>query len=183
MSTREQLLDTSLGFDSAGATDHDAVVLGLFGLHRDGVYRYVRSFGLDAGASEDVVQEVFLALWRHVSGDGDRANLIGWLYRVAHNLALKRRARDRRGSGPAAPAVSGTALGDLSPEERLAGLERVARLRAVVRALPGRERRCLQLRAEGLRYREIAETLGVSLGTVASALTRALARLRRADEV
>ncbi len=183
MATREEILDVSLGFDTAGAADHDALVLGLFGLHRDGVYRYVRSFGLDAGASEDVVQEVFLALWRHVSGDGDRANLTGWLYRVARNLALKRRACDRRGSGPVAPVTGGSAPGEVTPEERLAGLERIARLRAVVRALPERERRCLQLRAEGLRYREIAHALGVSLGTVASAVARALARLRRADKV
>ena len=56
------------------------------------------------------------------------------------------------------------------------------RLAAAVNALPDRERRCLQLRAEGLRYREIARVLGLSLGTVANAMARALARLRRVDE-
>ena len=56
------------------------------------------------------------------------------------------------------------------------------RLLTVANALPDRDRRCLQLRAEGLRYREIAHVLGVSLGTVANTMARALARLRRADE-
>ncbi len=59
--------------------------------------------------------------------------------------------------------------------------QRQQRLRAVVRALPEQDRYCIHLRAEGLRYREIAEVLGMSLGGVASSLGRSLARLGRAD--
>ena len=55
------------------------------------------------------------------------------------------------------------------------------RLRAVLRALPEPDQHCLRLRAEGLRYREIAEVLGMSLGAVSISLTRSLARLERAD--
>jgi RNA polymerase sigma-70 factor (ECF subfamily) len=55
------------------------------------------------------------------------------------------------------------------------------RLLAVVEALPEVDRRCIYLRAEGLRYREIVEVLGISLGAVALSLERSLARLRRAD--
>jgi RNA polymerase sigma-70 factor (ECF subfamily) len=51
------------------------------------------------------------------------------------------------------------------------------RLLAVVRALPERDRQCLFLRAEGLRYREIAEALGMSLGAVAASLSRSLGKL------
>ena len=49
-------------------------------------------------------------------------------------------------------------------------------------ALPERDRRCLFLRAEGVRYRDIAHQLGISLGSVANAIARALARLRSLDE-
>ena len=51
------------------------------------------------------------------------------------------------------------------------------RVRAVLKALPERDRRCVYLRAEGRRYREIANVLGMSLGGVAKSLTRAIARL------
>jgi RNA polymerase sigma-70 factor (ECF subfamily) len=48
--------------------------------------------------------------------------------------------------------------------------------------LPEQDRRCLSLRAEGLRYREIAEVLDMSLGAVSIALTRSLARIARSAE-
>ena len=57
-----------------------------------------------------------------------------------------------------------------------------SRLLMVVEALPEQDRRCLFLRAEGLRYREIAETLGMSLGGVSLSLARSLARLARCAE-
>ena len=47
--------------------------------------------------------------------------------------------------------------------------------------MPERDRHCVCLRAEGLTYRDIASTLGVSLGSVAKAMVRAIARLTAAD--
>jgi RNA polymerase sigma-70 factor (ECF subfamily) len=70
----------------------------------------------------------------------------------------------------------------LNPEEQLLASQRQGRLLAVVAALPEQDRLCFNLRAEGLRYREIAEVLGISLGSVSISLTRTLQRLMRADE-
>ncbi len=70
----------------------------------------------------------------------------------------------------------------LNPEEQAASSQRQERMQAVLRALPEQDRCCLYLRAEGLRYREIAATLGISLGAVSIALTRSLARMGRVDE-
>jgi RNA polymerase sigma-70 factor (ECF subfamily) len=60
-------------------------------------------------------------------------------------------------------------------------MQRRRHLLAVVQALPQTDQSCLRLRAEGLRYREIAAVLGVSLGTVSTSLARSLSRLSRAD--
>jgi RNA polymerase sigma-70 factor (ECF subfamily) len=68
-----------------------------------------------------------------------------------------------------------------NPEEQLRNKERRSRLLAVVNALSEQDQSCLCMRAEGLRYREIAEALGISLGSVAASLARSLARLGRAD--
>ena len=69
-----------------------AEVLALFDELRDRLLRYAMSFGLSFHDGEDILQEVFLALFRHLELDRPRDNLPGWVYRTTHNLALKRRA-------------------------------------------------------------------------------------------
>ena len=186
-SIHDPALDLAMGLDEAAApaapaAEHEAV-LRLFDVHHDGVHRYVRALGVADRDAEDVVQDVFLALFHHVARGRPCTNLRGWIFRVAHNLALRHRTREaRRRRIRADAAFALTAGGAPTPEDRYASRQRQARLAAAVSALPPRERRCLQLRAEGLRYREIARVLGLSLGTVANTMARALARLRRADE-
>ena len=183
----DRALDLGLGLDEAvapaGRAEAHEAVLRLFDLHRDGVHRYVRALGIADGDGEDLVQDVFLALFHHVARGRPRTNLRGWIFRVAHNLALRHLAREARRRRVRAELASGwAAASGPTPEDRYASRERRARLAAALNALPARERRCLQLRAEGLRYREIARVLGLSLGTVANTMARALARLRRIDE-
>jgi RNA polymerase sigma factor (sigma-70 family) len=68
-----------------------------------------------------------------------------------------------------------------NPEEIFSNSQRWERLLALVQALPEEDRSCLFLRAEGMRYREIAHVLGISLGAVSMSLTRSLTRIERAD--
>jgi RNA polymerase sigma-70 factor (ECF subfamily) len=160
----------------------DEEVLLLFDRYASSLLRYVGSFGLRADQAEDVVQDVFLALFRHLRLDRSRRNLTGWLFQVAHNLALKQRQRSqRRTVVPLDDTVRQPIDPAPSPEAQLAQRERRQRLLPVVEALPDRDRRCLLLRAEGLRYRDIADALGMSLGGVAKSLTRSIARLVNVD--
>jgi RNA polymerase sigma-70 factor (ECF subfamily) len=151
---------------------------------RHPLLRYLLSFGLAPHDGEEVIQEVFLALFQHLRRGGARTNLRSWIFRVAHNLGL-RRCNARRTE---AKLFSGEEISEIpfdpapNPEERWVRRERQRRLLAVVEALPEQDRRCLYLRAEGLRYREIVGVLGMSLGAVALSLSRTLARLSRADE-
>ncbi len=159
-------------------------VLELFDECAPGLRRYVQSCGLTPETAEDVVQEAFLALFAHLRVGGARHNLRGWLFRVGHRQALKQRERLQRRQRHHVPWD--TRFPDIvadpaaDPEMRALGRERRRRLRAVLEALPERDRQCLSLRAEGLRYRQIATTLGISLGAVAKSLARAVARLSNA---
>ncbi len=165
----------------AGAVQRE--VTALFDAHRRPVLRYLLSIGLAIADAEDVAQETFLALFNHLRRGRPRTNLPGWVFRTAHNLGLKKRRLVGR-----ARAASGL-FGDprqaadtsLDPEARLAVAQRYERMCAALRALPERDRFCLSLRAEGLRYREIAKTLGISLGSVSNSMRRAAARLQEAD--
>jgi RNA polymerase sigma-70 factor (ECF subfamily) len=167
------------------ASDIERDVLALFDAFRDPLLRYVCGFGISVGDGEDVIQDVFVALFKHLQQNGSRANLQGWLFRVAHNQALKRRVRQRRErdyvdvAQAAAHALSDTRH---DPEQQLAEQRRRRRLLSVLSVLPERDRHCVYLRGQGLRYREIAHVLGISLGAVAKIVARTIARLHRADE-
>jgi RNA polymerase sigma-70 factor (ECF subfamily) len=161
--------------------DMEAVVVGLFDQLHGRVVNYVLTYGLTLPDAEDVVQETFLSLFRHLELGRSRANLAGWIFRVAHNLALKRR-RSSLLSGVGFDhhhVLEQQAAPDSNPETHFAFHQMHQRLRAVFDALPEQEKRCLHLRAEGLKYRDIARVLDISLGAVSTSLSRALARMTR----
>src|SRR5262245_19203710 len=167
------------------SSDLAAEVTALFDDLSAPLLRYVASFGLTRHDGEEIIQEVFLSLFLHLREGKSRSNIRGWLFRVAHNLSLKRREKNQRNLRIVSrsddyPLESHLDIG-LDPEERLSAVQRQHRLLAVVDALPESDRQCLYLRAEGLRYREIARVLGVSLGSVALSLARSLSRLTNVD--
>jgi RNA polymerase sigma-70 factor (ECF subfamily) len=169
---------------SATPSEIECEVISFFDHFRDPVLRYALSFGISVHDAEEVAQEVFLSLFRHLQMGRSRKNLRGWIFRVTHNLALRLRhanqiSRDRM--EPAEVYAENQHDPSPSPEEHLSSAQRQRRLMAVVEALSEADQNCLRLRAEGLRYREIASVLGISLGAVSISLTRSIARLIRAD--
>ena len=165
----------------------EAEVIALFDELRERLLRYLLTFRLLVIQDcEEIVQEAFLALFRHLQLGRSRHNLQAWLFRVVHNLALKRIQRTRRDSQSFVELSSGaaefTADPALNPEDALTLGETQRRLARAVEALPEQDRQCLALRAEGLRYREIAAVLDMSLGSVSKSLERSLGRIARVAE-
>jgi RNA polymerase sigma-70 factor, ECF subfamily len=158
-------------------------VVELFTQFRGPLLRYVSALGLALHDGEEIVQEVFIALFQHLRQGKPKTNLKGWVFRVAHNLALKQRTRNGRREKLHRPEDESMEClaHEPNPEEHVAGAQRQQRLLAIVETLPETDRCCLCLRAEGLRYRQIAEVLEISLGGVSLALGRALARLSQVD--
>lgn len=156
-------------------------VTDLFDEFRAPLLRYLVSLGLPIPDAEDILQEVFLALFHHLRNQKPTDNLRGWIFRVGHNQALKSRERNTRAES-AADCNWQLTDPNPNPEEQTASNRLQSRLLNIVNALSERDRCCLNLRAEGLRYREIAEALDISLGSVAASLSRSLARLSAANQ-
>ena len=166
--------------DSGSPSEDD--IIALFDRLRVPLLRYLACCRVPVTDAEEIVQEVFLLLFQR--RDKLEREPAGWVFKAAHNYVLKHRERSRREAESAASSpralellVDKRAWADAAFEER----ERRNTLMAVVRALPEQDQHCLHLRAEGLRYREIAEVLGMSLGWVANSLERSIARIGRAD--
>lgn len=179
-----------LPFSSEAATagvarpsETECRVIGLYEQFRNSLLRYVLSFGLSVQDGEEIAQETFLALFRHLQLGKSQRDLRAWIFRVAHNLALKQRHANQRSQQTISDwTIAETQVDPLpNPEEQASFTQGRRRLLAVFHALSEGDQFCLKLRAEGLRYREIAAVLEISLGAVSTSLTRSLARMARAD--
>lgn len=167
--------------DASADGNRESEVVALFDLLRAPLLRYLLSLGLAVQDGEEIVQETFLALFEHFGRGGSRENLRGWLFRVAHNLGLKRARRSKKWEQ--ASKLEPVADSAPNPEEQAADLERQRQIMSIFRALPEQDRQCLSLRTEGLKYREIADVLGISLGSVAMSISRSLSRFARSGGV
>ena len=132
----------------------------------------------DRAVAEECTQDAFLALWQKAADfDPRRARVSTWLFAVARNRALDRmRRRDpaealaQRGPGPAAQT---------SVQELVLAADRAERLAAAMAELPEAQLETLQLAYfDGLSQQEIADRLGLPLGTVKGRTRLALDRLR-----
>jgi RNA polymerase sigma-70 factor (ECF subfamily) len=132
----------------------------------------------DRHAAEDLAQEVFLQLYRHLSAVSSEAHLAFWLRKVTMHRAIDRLRRApalERPTPRAALAEAAAVASEMQPGDPL--LER--RLRSLVTELPPAARAVVLLRfQEDLDPVEIARTLRMPLNTVKSHLRRSLAQLR-----
>jgi RNA polymerase sigma-70 factor, ECF subfamily len=156
----------------------DSIVLRAYEDAREDVYYYVVALGLPPAQAQDVAQEVFLKLYVQLRDGQEIRNVRGWLFRVAHNEALKVKAKDKR-YGEMAPGLEPPSQA-IGAEKHMLEYESRRRLNEALADLSPQQRQVLQLRAAGLRYREIAETVGIGVSTVNEFMRRAVARLRKA---
>lgn len=152
----------------------------LFREARNDVYYYILSFGLDAAEAQELAQEVFLRFYVARNGGAAIESERGWLFRAAHNLAINAIERSKTRRLFAASSRSSGVDTKENPEKRLMRKQAANRIRDALNTLSPRERLCLHLRAEGLRYSEIAGTTGLGMSTVSEFLGRAIRKLRKA---
>lgn len=132
----------------------------------------------DTGAAEDVLQEVFMQLWRHpASFDANRGNLGPWLAVIARHRAIDV-LRKRRPQTDLEEVVIAIDTDLEGKAERARAAEKV---RASLRAMPEPQRKALEMAFfEGMTHTEIAAQTGEPLGTVKTRIRAALVALRRA---
>jgi len=154
----------------------------------EGVFRehYPRIVGLlarltgDRGQAEEIAADVFSKLSRQRSL-GAYEDVTPWIYRVATNAgldALRSNSRRRRREEAAGVEQLRTGARDSALDGMLRE-ERRSRVQSVLAALKPRDAQLLLLRADGLAYRELAETLGIQPGSVGTILARAEAEFER----
>ena len=144
---------------------------------RKPLLRYLVCLGLSADEAQDVVQDAFLNLHRHLASGRPQDNIRSWLFRVAHNEARNRQKSYDRRFGAPLDAGFDSISDEATPERAVLEKEKFRRLGKAILLLTESERECLLLRAGGLRYREIGEVLGIATSTVGDTVDRAIKKL------
>jgi RNA polymerase sigma-70 factor (ECF subfamily) len=147
------------------------------------VKAYMIRRGADPGTAEDLAQETLLTVWRKAAlYSGDRGSMTTWVFAIARNLRIDRLRREvpwqELPEGRLAEASD-----EPLPDEAMAEKERQQRVQSALAALPPEQKEVVALAyLEGLSHSEIAEGLGMPLGTVKSRMRIAYQKIRQTLE-
>jgi RNA polymerase sigma-70 factor (ECF subfamily) len=143
----------------------------------------------DQALAEDLVQEVFLRVWRAAPRYQPTAKFSTWLFHIARNHWLNEREKrmhrlrpislDSSGSGDDDPSIDAADRNARSPADKVIDKELGKRIDDAVERLPEKLRETWALAAtQGLPYPEVAEILAIPVGTVKSRMFQAVRLLR-----
>jgi len=158
------------GLDSELTIQARDRILELYDEFRPKLFRYLRSFRLGRDQVDEVIQETFMRLTIQLINTNEIENIHGWVVRVAHNLALTLRKKERRFIIPgdsAMLAIKNRPDTALSPEQAYSIEEQFKQMNVALSRLKPQHCQCFQMRAQGLRYKDIGQTLGMSEQRVA----------------
>ena len=172
-------LDVELSFTLRNSSALKQRVTEVFGLLRDPVYRYLFRVLENHQEAEDLTQEVFLRLYTYLQNGNTVTNARAWVFRVAHNVAIDRQRRKVEFEPMDADGLEKTCDPAPGAEQRVLDGEQYGRLKRALRGLSSQEKHCLELRAEGLSYREIADILDMRMPTLVKYLGRIIQKLVR----
>jgi RNA polymerase sigma-70 factor (ECF subfamily) len=171
----------------------------IYDRHRRGVYSLALRLLGETAAAEEVVQETFLKLWRHPAAyQPSRGRLLPWLLGVAHHHAvdvLRRRQLEQRHRVVASVSSNGDAVDEAlenrglisneeDPQVSAGAFDQRDALGRALAQLPIEQRMPLELAYyQGLTQFEVAQLLGVPLGTIKTRMRLGLAQLRKVPEL
>jgi RNA polymerase sigma-70 factor (ECF subfamily) len=162
----------------ATSNEREAIYRTWMERHAAAVARAVAVYERDPSERQDLVQEIWIAIWKSLPSFRGESSERTFIFRIVHNRSVShvdRRVRDRGITGDV-PDVHDE-LAD--PLQRVSANEEFERLLGMIHQLPMMDRQLLQLSLEGMKQREIGDVLGISENNVAVRLNRAREKLRK----
>jgi RNA polymerase sigma factor (sigma-70 family) len=174
---------TEAGMVGAGERARSDRFSKLFETYQSALRRLVGAYAANPADRDDLLQDIAVGIWQSLPGFRGDSSERTWIYRIAHNIAIRTtaRARTRDAREPLLARTFDAPSRDASAEDALIVNEKRQALLNSIRELPILDRQVLTLHLEGLSAAEIEEVTGVSQGAVATRLTRI--RQRIAEQV
>jgi RNA polymerase sigma factor (sigma-70 family) len=164
---------------SGVAETRETRYLRLVSEHERAIHRMASSYERDAARRQDLIQDVWLALWQALPGFRGESSERTFVFRIAHNRGVSHIQHWRRRRTETLDETARIPHTAADPEDALAARQRGEQLRLAVTGLPLGLRQVIVLVLEGLSYREIGDVLGISENNVAVRVARARGALAR----
>ena len=142
------------------------------------IYNYLLRIVQDDAGADDILQEVFLAVWQGAGKFKQKASVKTWIYRIAYRQSISWLRKHGRKSSPA--ELEEVVDSGESPEERALTAIRNVNIKRAIEGLSPKHRAVLELAfVQDMSYMEIAEILDCPVGTVKSRMSYALRHLNQ----
>lgn len=146
------------------------------------IWRYLRRVCRDRHLAEEILQETFLAMYENRTSFEGRSSLATWAYRIATNKVIDKNRSAWSKADSDSRLLETVPDHNPGPEKQAIMAQEVQRLRDALDRLPQSQKTALILvRFEGLKYREAAEVLNVSLSTVRMRVYKGLLTLTKSQ--
>ncbi|MCC3159848.1 sigma-70 family RNA polymerase sigma factor [Hymenobacter sp. 15J16-1T3B] len=144
------------------------------------VYWHVRKMVVDHDDADDLTQEVFIKVWKHLENFRQDASLYTWIYRIATNECLNLLASKRRKFFLPLNDVGAELTQKLEADEQLAGDEVELKLQKAILRLPDKQRLVFNLRYyDEMPYEQMAEVTGTSVGALKASYHHAVKKIEQ----
>ena len=142
------------------------------------IARIARSYEANAARAEELMQEIFVAVWQALPNFRGEAKMRSFIARIAHNRAISHVAREAR--APRAVPLEDTVPSQMpTPEDIAATNNARAKLERAVQQLPLNQKVVVTLALEGFAPEEVADVLGITASAASVRLHRAKAALEQ----
>ncbi len=170
-------MPTDLALVTAIRSGDQSAMAALYDRYSPIVYSVALRVLQDTGAAEDILQDIFMQLWRNPGAfDASRGNMGAWLAVIARHRAIDalRRRRPENDIEDVVVSVETDFAGDADRSRAM------VRVRGALETMPPPQRSALEMAYfEGLSHSEIAEKTGEPLGTIKTRIRSGLQSLRK----
>lgn len=144
------------------------------------LYWHVRKIVIDHDDANDVIQNVFIRVWKHLDGFKEDSKLYTWLYRIATNEALTFIKQRKRANLVSLSDVEYELSSKLSDDKNLSGDKIQLKLQQAILKLPEQQRIVFNMKYfDEMKYEEISEVLGVSVGGLKASFHHAVKKIEK----
>jgi RNA polymerase sigma-70 factor (ECF subfamily) len=146
--------------------------------YRRPLYRHIRNLVLDHDDTDDVLQNVFIKVFRHLEGFKGESKLFSWMYRIATNEAISFLKQKARRGGYSNLEQQARLVENLRTDTWFDGDEIKLRLQKAVSLLPKKQQLVFKMRYfEEIKYEEMSEILGTSVGALKASYHHAVKKI------